>query len=276
MGSATAFALRDAGANVRVMTRDEKRARLRLGSSFELCVGDVLEQGSVSAAVEGCDGVVLSVSGKPDDPDFEPTAARNLSSACLQHGVQQIVSVSGASVDERNTWFPMVKAKFEAEEIVRESGVAYTILRPTWFMDMLPRFVRNGRAMLFGKNPNRWHWIASSDFAEMVVAALRNPEAKGKDLFAYGPEGRTFEEALDVLIDVAYPGVKVRTISFFMLRVMAFVFRKPEMKSVIPLMSYFIKTPEHGDPAEANRILGEPTTSIAEWATEQKAKGALS
>ena len=84
------------------------------------------------------------------------------------------------------------------------------------------------------------------------------------------------DRALEVLIHVAYPGVKVHTISFWKLRLMAFLFRKPQMKSVIPLMDYFIKTPEHGDPTEANELLGEPTTSLAEWAEKEKAKGALS
>ena len=69
---------------------------------------------------------------------------------------------------------------------------------------------------------------------------------------------------------MAHPSAKVKVISFWTLRLLAFIYRRPQLKAVIPVMDYFAKTPQEGDPSEANELLGTPTVTVAEWAHKRK------
>jgi uncharacterized protein YbjT (DUF2867 family) len=85
--------------------------------------------------------------------------------------LQRITYISGTSVAEENTWVPLIKRKFLAEKAIRNSGVAYCIFCPTWFMEVLPKYIRGNRAFVFGKQPNPYHLIAADDYARMVAAS---------------------------------------------------------------------------------------------------------
>ena len=43
-----------------------------------------------------------------------------------------------------------------------------------------------------------------------------------------------------------------------------------ELEAAASLIGYFDKTEEHGDPAEANALLGAPSTTLGEWIQAQK------
>jgi len=69
-----------------------------------------------------------------------------------------------------------------AEQAARSSGVPFTIFRCTMFMETLPKFVRDGKAMVMGRQPHPWRWLAADDYAAMVARAYELPEAAGKVL----------------------------------------------------------------------------------------------
>jgi hypothetical protein len=46
------------------------------------------------------------------------------------------------------------------------------------------------------------------------------------------------------------------------------------MESVVRLIEYFDTTEEHGDPADANALLGAPSTTLDEWTQSWKANRA--
>ena len=272
IGSQAAVALNRADYRVRIMSRNPERARRMFPDEYEITEGDATQTDTLTDALEGCTGLYISISASSgtEGENAETLAVRNLLDAARQQRVTQVIYVSGSTVSEETTWFPPMKAKWEAEHTVRESGIPYTIFRPTWFIDSLPRFVRNNRAMVFGKNKNTWNWVAAEDFAQMVVSAFEKPEAQGKTLYVHGPEAHTFQKALEVYCYVAHPSASVKVISFWTLRLLAFLYRRPQLKAVIPLMDYFQKSPQQGDPTEANRILGTPTITISEWASKHK------
>jgi uncharacterized protein YbjT (DUF2867 family) len=58
-------------------------------------------------------------------------------------------------------------------------------------MEMLARFVRNGRVLVFGKPRRRWHFVSLQDFARMVVEGYRRSEAVSKRFYVHGPETLT-------------------------------------------------------------------------------------
>ena len=51
---------------------------------------------------------------------------------------------------------------------------------------------------------------------------------------------------------------------------MARLTRKPSLAGVARLIAYFDTTGEHGDPTEANALLGTPCTGLDEWIQDQR------
>ncbi|MCA9610806.1 MAG: NAD(P)H-binding protein, partial [Myxococcales bacterium] len=211
----------------------------------------------------------VSLDGK-GDWDLERRGAETVAKAAAAAGVSRITLISGASVCEENAWFPMTAAKLAAERAVQASGVPYTILRCTMFMETLRNMVREGKAMLLGDQPQRWHFLAADDFARMVSRAYASPEAANRVLVAFGPEALTLEEALRVYVDRCAPGTPVMKIPFFILGLMSWLPGRAELRRVaLPLMKYFAKVPEQGSPVEADRLLGKNEITLERWCAAQ-------
>ena len=73
---------------------------------------------------------------------------RELAAAAEARCVSRVSYVSGTSVREENRWFEVVDVKMRAEELLEGSGIPQTVFCPTWVMEVLPNFIRPGRAVV--------------------------------------------------------------------------------------------------------------------------------
>ena len=127
---------------IRVLTRDPEKARARLADTeaVEFVAADVNDAARLAAAVAGADTIVNAVQfdGYPiENPargltfnrvDYGGTVA--LIAAAKAAGVNHFIYISGAAADERSP-NPAFRAKGRAERALRDSGLTYTILRPS-------------------------------------------------------------------------------------------------------------------------------------------------
>jgi NADH dehydrogenase len=274
LGEPVARRLQADGLGVRVLARSPERAKQRLGSTYEIVQGDVEKPDTLGPAMQGCYGVYITLNGEPDPASHDRIVHRgtaNLAQAAANAGVERLHMITGASVSDENAWFYATKAKLQAESAIRASGVPYSIWRATWFMESLPLFVRGNKAVVTGKQPHLWSWIAVEDYARMVSTAFRTPEAANKTFYVHGPEGLTMRQALEFYCGRVRPGVRVSSAPLWFLSLVARVTRNDTMQSAVGLMRYFEKVPEQGDPTEANALLGAPATTLAEWCQKQQA-----
>jgi uncharacterized protein YbjT (DUF2867 family) len=118
--------LRDAGCDVRVLTRHSREAT----DGIQFLTGDLRSGEGVDAAVDGVAAVVHCATSTKGDVE----ATRHLVQAASRAGSPHLVYVSIVGVDHLSTWgYP--KAKLQAERIVADSGLPWTILRATQFYD---------------------------------------------------------------------------------------------------------------------------------------------
>ena len=260
LGLPTTRRLVDDGFDVRLLARDPQRAERLAPPTVEVLPGDVTDASAVAEAMAGCGSVHISVGGPVDRVSAEHVAA-----AAPAAGVTRITYVSGATVSEKNQWFPMVEQKLRAEEALGACGTDVTILCPTWPMEQLPRFVRDGRATVFGEQPTPLHWFAAADLARMVSAAHRRDEAAGRRLYVHGPEAYTMREALARYLRVEHPGIEPTVVPIAAARRLADEGGDPVLTFMVEMMTYFDQAGEGGDPAEADRILGAPSTTLDAW-----------
>ena len=253
--------LQEAGHEVRVVTRNADKARQSFDDSFEIAQADPETGEGVVEAVSGCDGAHISIWS-----DTEVECVRSIVGAAREAGVKRLVYVSGVTAIPANTWFPMVAAKVAAEEVLRGSGMPWTVLAPGWFFDMLERFVRGGKAAVLGDNPTPYHFVSRDDFARMVRQAFELSEAVNRRFVVKGPEGITIKDALRRYLEVRHPEIdKIGQPPIWLLRLIATLSRNQEMKFGIKLMRYFMKVGEPGDPTDTNELFGAPQTTLDEW-----------
>ena len=261
LGGAVARALAAVGWEVRVMTRRGDRARGGVGEEVEIVAGDVSDREGLRRAMIGCFGVHISIGGPVDF-----ASAQKVCALARETGIGRITYISGATVCEQNRWFPMVAQKLEAERTIVDSGLPYTIFRPTWPMEMLERFARSGKPVMMGAQPYPLHWYAVDELGRMVTNAYRVSAAEKKAFYVHGPEGIPMKEALQRYCDRVFPGAKrVSVMPIPMAKLMGAVTRSPELRFAARLMEYFDKVGEMGDPAEANALLGAPRIRLEEW-----------
>src|SRR5205807_3440449 len=154
--------MRKRGLDVRVLTRERSRAE-HLGSGVEIVQGDLSDAAAVRAALDGAQSVVSAVQGffgtKGGSPaSIDRDGNRNLIRAARETGVEHLVLVStfDASPDHP---MDLMRMKYAAEEDLKSSGLAWTIIRPRAYMetwcDVLGRPLLNkGKTQVFGRGRN--------------------------------------------------------------------------------------------------------------------------
>jgi len=126
---------------VRGMTRAPERARQHLDlPNLEWVRAEVTEPATLPNALKDATAIVNAVQfeGYPvENPKKGLTFERvdlggtlALLEAAKKVGVEQFVYISGAAANE-NATHPAFRAKGRAERAIRESGLAYTIFRPS-------------------------------------------------------------------------------------------------------------------------------------------------
>jgi hypothetical protein len=74
-------------------------------------------------------------------------------------------------------------------------GVPYTIFKPTYFMETLPRRIQENLAGVMGRQPHPLHMVAAGDPAWMVSRSFRMSEATNRIFFVHGPQAITISKA---------------------------------------------------------------------------------
>src|SRR5262245_40053986 len=163
LGGSICHRLRMAGQPVRALMRSTANpgrvaSLARIG--VELTGGDLKDPGSLLTACRGIDTVVstasMMVSRQESDrvENVDATGQRDLVNAAATAGVRSFVYVSFSQHIDRD--FPFRNAKRAVEQHLKESGLAYTILRPTFLMEVWLSPIagfdfRNARARIFGR-----------------------------------------------------------------------------------------------------------------------------
>lgn len=272
LGRPVAEYLRDERVEVRVLARSPERARAMLGDGFDYRRGDVTEQATLAAALEGCAGVHVSLRATTRAAAIavEAEGTRAVAEAAAKAGVARLTYLSGAGVDEADPAYFSVRVKQTAEAAIRESGVSYTILRATHFMESLDLFIRGKAAVIPGRQPHRWHYIAARDYAAQVLAAHRSEAAANRAFTLLGPEALTMREALERYVSALHPGAKVRQMPLPLMRLIARVTGNGELAMLAGLFEAFRNNPEGGGGADADAVLGPARTDLATWLEDRR------
>ncbi len=143
------------------------------------------------AAFEGVDTLLLvSASESADRREQHRTAI----AAAAEAGVRQVVYTSfvGAAADAT---FTLGRDHHDAEQAIRESGMAHTFLRDSFYADVLPFYADASDVIRGPAGEGRVAAVARADVADAAAAVLTDPAAHaGATYEMTGPEALTFAE----------------------------------------------------------------------------------
>ena len=198
VGGPVARQLHQQGHSVRAFVRDPARAA-GLPAGIELATGDLDDRESVAKAVKGAEAIFLMQVGTGTEQ------AKTMIAAARDAGGPRIVLLSSAGARllplDGN---PMGADLAAREQILRESGLGVTYLRPNafasnslWWRDA----VRAGK-VVDPTGEGRLAVTDPEDIARVAVAALTDDRHAGKGYLLTGPQALTTREQVAIIAEV--------------------------------------------------------------------------
>lgn len=200
LGRVVVRRLLDARQDVRVMSRGAAGAADLAQAGAELFPGDVRDRARVQAAMEGATVCVSAVQGfsgpgrqSPETVDRDGNM--DLVDAARVAG-SDVVMVSAVEAGPHHP-LSLHRMKWEAEEYLRRSGVAWTVVRSTPLAETWADLVRQsrdraGHPRVLGRGENPINFVSVEDVATAVVRAVDDRGLRGHVIEVGGPDNLTF------------------------------------------------------------------------------------
>ena len=161
-------------------------------------VTPVLDDAALAALVSGCDAVVNLVAQlHGSEASFEQlhvALPQRLGAACQAQGVQRLIHVSALGVDVQAP-SRYLRSKARGEAVVREAGLAATVLRPSViygagdaFLNLFARLQAVAPVVPLAGASARFQPVWVDDVAAAIVACLGRPSTAGQLYELAGPE----------------------------------------------------------------------------------------
>jgi uncharacterized protein YbjT (DUF2867 family) len=189
----------------RVLARDPEKAARLLGDEVEIARGDLADADSLEAA---CDGVEVALLLTAPTPDTVADQTRFINAA-KRAGVRRIVKLSAAGAH------PGAPTRFgdlhgRAERYLEESGLAWTHLRPSFFLQNLlgqAAAVKSG-ALYVPAGDGRAPFVDVRDIAAVAARVLAEDGHEQRVYDITGPEAVSYADVAAVFSKVLGREVK--------------------------------------------------------------------
>lgn len=117
---------------------------------------------------------------------------------CKKSKIKKIVYISGLGVSNHTT-FGYFISKLKAEQLIKESGLDYTILRASYIVGSndpltqnLTKQIKNGIILIPGSGSYRLQPIAIHDVCQVILESVRNKNLSNKTVDLVGPKTISF------------------------------------------------------------------------------------
>lgn len=174
--------------DLRLLVRDPGRAP-DVDTDVRVCAYD--DHRASLAALRGVETLFM-VSGA-EAPDRR-AQHRAFLGAAADAGVRHVVYTSFSGADPEAT-FTLGRDHADTEAALRESPMAWTVLRDSFYVDVLPLFADETGVIRGPAGQGRVAAVARADVADVAAAVLRSPdEHAGRTYTLTGPEALTLHE----------------------------------------------------------------------------------
>ena len=250
LGTAVCRALTESKMAVTALVRPTadpaKILKLEQGGA-KLVKGDLKQRASLDVACKGIDAVISTASASfsrqagDSIQSVDLDGQLSLIDAARAAGVRHFVFVSFPDIPVA---FPLQDAKRTVERALMASGMSYTILHPTFFMEVwlnpaVGFDAANAKAQIFGNGKAPISWISFEDVAKFAVASLSAPAARNAVIKLGGPDALTPLQVVETFEKVSGRRFSVEFVPEDALRAKWSGASDPIEKSFAGLMLYY-------------------------------------
>jgi uncharacterized protein YbjT (DUF2867 family) len=267
------------GKPVRAMVRNTtdpiKLGKLR-SWGVDLVYGDLRNPSTFTSVFDGIDMVISTVSSMPfsyvpnendiQKVDFE--GMKRFIESAKNNKVKQFVYTSFSK--QMDVDFPLRNAKRKVEKYLQDSGMPYTILRPSCFMEvwLSPAVgfdVDNANVSVYGDGTQPVSYISYIDVAKLAVQCIQNPNTLNKEFELGGPKGVSQLDAVKIFEKIMDEKFQVQHVPLEALRTQRESAKDPMQKSFTGLKECVAKG-DFIDMREVSKVLPVKLTSVEEYA----------
>ena len=219
VGGYIVAALLDAGHEVSLLVRPGSESKVDQPDRCTIVAGDADAVAALQSLLEGCDAVIYNIGILREFPargiTYEATqyqGVENTIEAAREKGVRRFLLMSANGVKQPGTRYQ--ETKFRAEQAVRDSGIDFTVFRPSVIfgdphgkMEIATQLYQEmirppvpAVGFHTGWSPEKGQLMMSpvyvEDVASAFVRSLDNPETVGKTYEIGGPEELSWTQML--------------------------------------------------------------------------------
>ena len=289
LGGRVVRLLRGEGEQVRCLVRPATSADELDSAGVDVVRGDLVDHGSLPAAVEGIDTVVVTATAiarrladarSPTIREVDEVGVAALVEAAERAGVARFAYLSYARRGD-GLGTPLERAKHAVERRLAGTSMRTVVVRPDAFQEIhlapVGRFdVVRRKVAVVGKGDTKRRWVATEDVAALV-ARLAVEDDPPDVVEVGGPEALTRNEAIAVAERAAGDRIKVQRLPLGAARLLVRVLgdRRDALASVFGTGVMMDTTPARWDdgPLRARGITGRTATAWVEALARVSADG---
>jgi len=200
--------LTERGYRVTVPVRDRERAKVDLITlpTVDVVPADIHDPETLRLEIRGCDAVINLVGvlhdgrGKASFREVHVELTRKVVEACRRNGIRRLVHMSALNAG-LGAPSQYLKSRGEAEDIVRQSGLDFTIFRPSVifgredrFLNLFARLLALFPVLPLGSPNARFKPVYVVDVARAFAESLKRLESFGRTYDLVGTKVYTLRE----------------------------------------------------------------------------------
>jgi len=194
-GGETAKQLLARGAKLRAIVRNEAKAAGLKAAGVELVVGDVADSDTVKRALNGVEKAFLTL----PNGRHQEVQEKQFTDLAKAAGVKQLVKMSSMEA-VAHAESPIPKAHWAVEEHIRASGLAWTMVKPNFFMQNLlssAAGIKANRRFSLPMGNGTTGMADIRDIGSVCAEVLTGKGHAGKSYEITGPEVLTFNQVAE-------------------------------------------------------------------------------
>ena len=255
------------------LSRNILKAKLVLPNSVSLMEGDLRDKLSLEKFCANVEQVFLNLSVKSNEEEnsfhAESEGLKNFLEIAIRKKIKRIYFVSSLlgnfwGKNQADWW--VLKTRWEAIQLVKNSGIPFTIFYPSVFMEFFSEIPRIGNKILIGRSPiPKMHFISASDFGKMLKVSIQQNHSENKEYSVQGLDALSFSEATRIFVE----NLKSEKLSIIKLPMIILKFLGLfyiEWRYYFKFLQTLDSYSEKFQSLESRRELGKPMLSLIEFA----------
>ena len=199
-GSATAKSLGEKGETFRALIRNEEKKEGLESLGGEVVIGSIENTEGVNQSMQGVKTVLVLLPNSESQLALE----KQLVDSAKQAGVERIVKMSSIEATPDAT-SPIPKLHLESEEYIKQSGLAWTMIKPNFYMQNLlasAGTIKEQGKIFLPMGDGKTGMIDTTDVGKVLAKVLSEDGHESMNHEITGPEILSFYEVAEIFSQV--------------------------------------------------------------------------